>query len=85
MFKWETDFSKLDNLDDVIFLTKRGIMLSGVVKSEYDYDDNFSGYHIEDAYYDSFYEDDILCYCFIQDLIDSVPPDIKDKIESLAK
>lgn len=63
MFKWETDFSKLDYLDD----------------------DNFSGYHIEDADYDHFYKDDILCWCYLQNLIDVVPPDIKDKIESLAK
>ena len=85
MFKWQTAFSKLDYLDDVIFLTKRGIMLSGVVKSEYDYNDDFSGYYLEDADYDHFYKDDILCWCYLQDLIDFVPPEIKDKIQSLAK
>lgn len=85
MFRWETDFSKLSYLDDVIFLTKRGIILSGVVVSEYDYDDNFSGYYIEDADHDHFYADDILCYCLIQDLIVFVPPEIKDKIQTLSK
>ena len=85
MFKWETNFDKLDYLDDVVFLTKRGIMLSGVVKSEYDYNDDFSGYYLEDAGYDHFYKDDILCWCYLQDLIDVVPSEIKDKIQYLAK
>ena len=82
MFKWETNFDKLDNLDDVVFLTKRGIMLSGVVKSEYDYNDDFSGYYLEDEEYNHYYENDVLCWCYIQDLIVFIPPEIRDKIET---
>ena len=85
MFNWETDFDKLSYLDDVIFLTKRGYMLYGVVQSEYDYDDNFSGYYIEDEDHDHFYKEDVLCWCYLHDLIVFIPPEIKDKIEYLAK
>ena len=82
MFSWKTDFNKLDYLDSVVFLTKRGQVLYGIVRSEYDYDENFSGHYIEDEEYDHYYEDDVLCWCYIQDLIVFIPPEIRDKIET---
>ena len=85
MYKWKTDFNKLDHFDDIVFLTKRGYMLFGTVQSEYDDDDNFSGYFIEDADHDHFYTEDILCWCYLQDLINFVPSKIRNKIEYLAQ
>ena len=82
MFKWEADFRKLSYLDNVVFLTKRGQMLYGIVRNEYDYDENFSGHYIEDEEYNHYYADDVLCWCYIQDLIVFIPPEIRDKIET---